>query len=133
MKILKTPILIIVLFFIAACSTLKKSEKTVDGFPIPAAYTNYKCMKYNGLLILTNVAETNLKYPDAYLDLVVFDSLTNKELLKDHLRNGKLEWVNESKFKVTYTPGNPEKEKVYFFYYDLISKTKNDPNQRTPY
>lgn len=126
---MKTQILLAFLLFAAACSTLKKTENANESFSIPQAYRDYHVQKHEDLLVLTHVNDISLKYPEAYLDLVVFDTSTNQEILKDHLRNGKLEWIDESKFKVSYTPGNPEKEKTYNFYYNLNTKKKYDQNQ----
>ena len=77
---------------------------------------------HNDVTVFTRKTPTNALSPNEFLEIVVFDKRNNNELLREQLKNGYLQWISDEEFEISYTPGNPEKNKSYFFYYNVATK-----------
>ena len=126
---MKQIVVFIVVLFTLACSSVKNTNKTIENVKLPEKYSGYQVEERDNIFVLTRYSDVNLKFPETYLDLIVFDNNKKQEILCDQLRNGKLSWIDNIIFEVTYTPGNPEKAKTYKFYYNL--QTQKKYNEKT--
>jgi len=125
MPMIKTKLLLIfiVCAVITSCHTQKQGSNSKD-FTIPSEFEGYDVTLKSNCAVLTKENTPTAKYPEKLLDLVIIDTTTSEVLLKDQLKSGKLEWIDESNLKISYTPGNPEKGKNYYFFFDLKTKSK---------
>ena len=121
---MKQTVITIIVVFTLACSSVKNANKTNETGKLPEKYSGYQVEERDNIFVLTRYNDMNLKFPETYLDLIVFDNNKKQEILHDQLRNGKLSWIDNIIFEVIYTPGNPEKAKTYKYYYNLQTQKK---------
>lgn len=116
--------ILIVLLVLGACCGNKNIARKAEQFTLYDTYKGYNIIQKSDIVVLTHIKEVTPKFPEKILEVVIFDTKKETEILKEQYKNGLLEWMNDSVLKISYTPGNPEKGKEYFFFYNLSSKTK---------
>jgi flagellar basal body rod protein FlgC len=77
------------------------------------------------MIVFTYKHKATAHIPQQYLDVVVYDSIKDKEIYTDHLRNGSIEWIDQQTFKANYTPGNPEAHKSYYYFFNIETLVKS--------
>lgn len=117
---------IIALFFLLgsmSCHTTKKQANNNITSTYEVLTQQYSISgEYNDIIVLTRNTSTNALTPNEFLEIVIFDKRNNNELLREQLKNGDLKWISDKEFEISYTPGNPEKNKSYFFHYNMDRK-----------
>lgn len=118
----------------SSCSVMNRGAKsnTIEEVKsIESIVSNYPgwCYKEKGeYVVFQKENKPTLKHPERVLQLIVVDASSRKEVYKDQVVNGAIEWVDDLVLKVSYSPGNPEMGKEYFYFYNLKNQKKTTSN-----
>jgi hypothetical protein len=107
---------IILLLLIVGCNTIrnkgaKEYPTPMEGYSLWGSYANTS--------IWTKKNAPTPKYPVTYLQIMITDQINQKPIWGNTFREGGVEWFDEKSVKISYTPGNPERNKNYYIIYNL--------------
>ena len=124
MKHKQNLILIFLILLGFSCSVNKKASELKNTYIIPNKYETYLTQQKKNILLLSNSNKTTPLMPIKILQLVIIDTDTEEIIFEDEIREGSYDWVNDDFIKVTYTPGNPQTNTDYFYYFNIKTRKK---------